>query len=66
MPKSSQNTTEENKNVRMKQRQFARVLWIRLVELWMFFTIALFFVMRVLGSRALQHILGRTRGHHLP
>jgi hypothetical protein len=35
----------------------AKLLWQRLVELWIFLTILLFFVVRVLGSHAAQRIL---------
>jgi hypothetical protein len=45
---------------------FAKRLWQRLVEVWIFLTILTFFVIRVLGSQAFQRILGRFVHRHLP
>lgn len=45
---------------------FAKRLWQRLVELWIFLTILTFFLIRVLGSHAAQGILSRFAHRRLP
>jgi hypothetical protein len=46
--------------------EIVRSLWPRLVELWIFAAIAVFFLVRVLGSSAAQHLLKAIGHHHLP
>jgi hypothetical protein len=43
---------------------FAKLLWQRLVELWIFLTILTFFLVRVLGSHAAQGIFSRLVHRH--
>jgi hypothetical protein len=44
----------------------ARVLWPRLIELWLAAVLVTFFVIRVLASQTAQRLLGRFTHSHLP
>ena len=46
--------------------EIVRSLWPRLVELWIFAAIAVFFLVRVLESSAARHLLDAIGHHHLP
>jgi hypothetical protein len=43
-----------------------RVLWPRLVEIWIFISIAMFFLIRVLGSQTGQRFVGAMSLRHHP
>jgi hypothetical protein len=43
----------------------ARVLWPRLIELWISAVLATFFLIRVIGSHTGQRLLDRLRHTHL-
>jgi hypothetical protein len=45
---------------------FAKLLWQRLVELWISLVILAFFLIRVLGSHTIQRLLGGIAHRHLP
>jgi hypothetical protein len=49
-----------------KQVEIGRFLWPRLVELWIFLAIGIFFVIRLLGSQTARHLLSRIGNHQLP
>jgi len=49
---------------RRPPRSFTKLLWQRLVELWIFLTILTFFLIRVLGSRAAQGIFSQLIHRH--
>jgi hypothetical protein len=49
-----------------KPAGIAPLLWTLLVELWIFVAIAIFFLIRVLGSHAAQRLLSGIGRHHLP
>jgi hypothetical protein len=62
----SEGIARRNKDGGGKLIEIARLLWPRLVELWIFTAIAIFFLIRVLGSHAAQRLLSRIGSHHLP
>jgi hypothetical protein len=66
MRTSSEGIAGKNMNSGGKLPEIARLLWPRLVELWIFTAIAIFFLIRVLGSRAAQRLLSRIGSHHFP
>ena len=49
-----------------KPAEIERVLWARLVEIWILISIAIFFFIRVLGSQAGQRFLGAIWLRHHP
>ena len=46
-----------------KSRTYENTLWPRLIELWIFGSIAIFFLLRILGSHYGQRVLGLFRNH---
>jgi hypothetical protein len=49
-----------------KLAKIARLLWPRLVELWISLAIVVFFLIRVLGSHTSQNFLRAIARRHLP
>lgn len=66
MRTSPENITGKNRDGGGKSAEIARFLWPHLVELWIFVAIAIFFLIRVLGSHSAQHLLGSIGRRHLP
>jgi hypothetical protein len=66
MRTSSERIAEKNMDGGGKLAEIARLLWPRLVELWIFTAIAIFVLIRVLGSHAAQRLLSRIASHQLP
>lgn len=66
MRTSSEDFTKKNMQGGGMPVEIARSLWPRLVELWIFAAIVVFFLVRVLGSRTAQQLLNSVRHHHLP
>jgi hypothetical protein len=62
----SEGITGKNKEGGGRRAEMARRLWPRLVELWIFAAIAIFFFLRVLGSQAAQRVLSGIGRQHLP
>jgi hypothetical protein len=66
MRTSSEGIAGKNRNGGAKPAEIARLLWPRMVEFWIFMAIAIFFLIRVLGSHAAQRLLSGIGRHHLP
>jgi hypothetical protein len=66
MRKVSEDISGKNKKGGGRRAELARRLWPRLVELWIFAAIAIFFFIRVLGSQAAQHLFSGIGRQHLP
>ena len=64
MQESTENGTEKSKERAGTQTGFAKALWPRLVEAWIFLAIFTFFVIRVLGSHTVQRFLGGSARPH--
>jgi hypothetical protein len=64
MRKFSEDITGKNKEGGGKAGEIARRFWPRLVEIWIFMAIAIFFVIRVVGSHAGQRLLSGIGRHH--
>jgi hypothetical protein len=62
----SEGIARGNQESRRKLAKIAQLLWPRLVELWILGAIAVFFLVRVLGSRASQNFLNAITHRHLP
>jgi hypothetical protein len=56
----------ENKEGRQNTVETFRFLWPRLVELWIFITIFIFFIIRVLGSNFAQGFFRGIKKIHSP
>jgi len=65
MRASPESITGKNRDGSGKPAEIARFLWPRFVELWIFAAIAIFFLIRVLGSHAAQRLLNGMGRHHL-
>jgi hypothetical protein len=63
MQGSSESITVEN---REGSGKFVRLLLSRLMELWIFMAIVVFFLIRVLGSHIAQSLLSGIARRHLP
>jgi hypothetical protein len=57
---------EENREGGGKPLKIARLLWPRLMELWIFIAIVIFFLIRVLGSHTAQSLLSGIAHRRLP
>jgi hypothetical protein len=65
MRASPESITGKNQDDGGKAAEIARFFWPRFVELWIFASIAIFFLLRVLGSHAAQRFLNGIGRHHL-
>jgi len=66
MRTSSEDFAKKNMEGGRMSVEIARSLWPRLVELWIFAAIAVFFLVRVFGSHTAQRLLNSIRHHRLP
>jgi hypothetical protein len=66
MNTSSEDFLAENNSDRQRPVAMPRALWPRLVELWISAVLAVFFLLRVLGSHTAQRVLSGFRHPHLP
>ena len=66
MRTASEDVTGKNREGGGKPAEIARLIWPRLVELWIFMAIATFFLIRVLGSHTAQRLLSSSGRRHLP
>jgi hypothetical protein len=63
---SSEGITVKNGEGGEKPARIAGLLWPRVVELWIFVAIVIFFLIRVLGSHTAQTLLSGIGRRHLP
>jgi hypothetical protein len=66
MRASSEGIARGNQEGSGKLAKIAQLLWTRLVELWISLAIAVFFLIRVLGSHTWQSLLSALAHRHLP
>jgi hypothetical protein len=66
MRTSSEGIARGSQEGRGKLAKIAQLLWPRLVELWISLAIAVFFLIRVLGSHTSQSFLRAITRRHLP
>lgn len=66
MRASSEDIARGNQEGSGKPSKLARLLWPRLAELWISLVIAVFLLIRILGSHTAQSILGSITRRHLP
>jgi hypothetical protein len=66
MPTFSENVADNSADRRVTPTGKATRLRSRLVELWIFMAIGLFFLIRVVASHSAQQLLSRIGHRHLP
>jgi hypothetical protein len=66
MRMASEDVTGKNREGGGKPAEIARLIWPRLAELWILMVIAVFFLIRVLGSHVAQRLLSGIGRRHLP
>ena len=66
MRTSSEGVIGKNKEGGGKAANIVRLLWPRLMELWIFLVIVIFFLIRVLGSHTAQRLLSSIGLRHFP
>jgi hypothetical protein len=66
MPTTSKSFLPQANMRQPRQWKFASAIWPRLIELWLASILITFFVVRILGSRFVQHVLGGLGHRHLP
>ena len=66
MRAASEEIARRNQEGCGKPAKIMQLLWPRMVELWIFSAIVVFFLIRVLGSRTSQNFLKVIARRHLP
>jgi hypothetical protein len=65
MPEASEPIPKNNREATAAPAKITGQVWSRLIELWIFMAIAIFFALRVLGSRVAQSFIKGIGRHHL-
>jgi hypothetical protein len=55
----SEDSFSNHKPDSSRLRTLPQTLWLRVIELWLFTVLAAFFLVRILGSETVRHILSR-------
>lgn len=66
MSASPGNLAPENKSGRQRWVVIAQALWPRLIELWISAVLAVFFLIRALGSHTAHRIFSGLQRHRIP